>query len=89
MKGGALIAKTSLNAENYVDSASCRTMLTMFSTHVSHSHNQATLSSNLCPAVTNLLQEIDARMESRTTQIQEGEDDEDITTLDMLEPASL
>ena len=34
LKGGALIAKTSLNAENYVDGALCRTMLTMFSRHV-------------------------------------------------------
>jgi len=34
------------------------------------------------------LQEFDAGMESRTTPIQEEEDDEDITTLDMHEPAS-
>ena len=38
--------------------------------------------------VTNLLQEFDAAMESRTTPIQEGEDDEDIAMLDMHEPAS-
>jgi hypothetical protein len=31
---------------------------------------------------TNLLQEVDDGMESRTTPIQEREDDEDITTLD-------
>ena len=87
MKGSFLIAKTSLNAENYVDSASCRTMLTMFSRHVSPSHDHATLSSNLCPTVTNLLQEFDGGMESRMTPIQEGEDDDDITMLDTHKPA--
>ena len=35
------------------------------------------------PSVTNPLQEFDDGMESRTTPIQEEEDDEDITTLDM------
>ena len=88
LKGGALIAKTSLNAENYVDGAPCRTMLTMFSRHVSPSHDHTTMSSNLCPANTNLLWEFDGGMESRTTPIQEGEDDEDIATLDVHEPAS-
>ena len=39
----------------------------------------------LHPVVTNLLHEFDAGMES---PIQEGEDDEDIATLDMHEPAS-
>ena len=42
----------------------------------------------LHPVVTNLLQEFDAEMESRTTPIQEGEDEEDIAMLDMHEPAS-
>ena len=42
----------------------------------------------LHPVVTNFLQEFDAEMESRTTPIQEGEDDEDIATLDMHELAS-
>ena len=40
----------------------------------------------LHPVVTNLLQEFDAGMESRTTPIQEGEDDEDIDMLDTLIP---
>ena len=35
------------------------------------------------PSVTNLLQKFDDGMESRMNPIQEGEDDEDITTLDM------
>ena len=34
------------------------------------------------PTVTNLLQEIDNGMESRTTPIQEGDDDEDIAASD-------
>ena len=89
LKGGALIAKTSLNAENYDDGAPCRTMLTMFSRHFSPSHDHTTLSRKLCLVVPNILQEFDGGMESRTSPIQEGEDDEDITTLDMLEPASL
>jgi hypothetical protein len=38
--------------------------------------------SKLRAAVTNLLQEFDGGMESRTTLIQEGEDDEDIIMLD-------
>ena len=42
----------------------------------------------LHPVITNLLQEFDAGMESRTTPIQEGEDDEDIATLDIHELAS-
>ena len=46
------------------------------------------MSCTLHPVVTNVLQEFDAGMESRTTPIQEGEDDEDIAMLDMHEPAS-
>ena len=42
----------------------------------------------LHPVVTNLLQEFDAGIESRTSPIQEGEDDEDIAMLDKHEPAS-
>ena len=78
LKGGALIDKTSLNAENYVDGALCRTMLTMFSRHVWPPHDHTTLSSKLRRAVPNILQEFDGGMESRTTPIQGGEDDEDI-----------
>ena len=44
LKGGALVAKTSLNAENYVDGAPCRTMLTLFSRHVSPPHDHTILS---------------------------------------------
>jgi len=40
------------------------------------------MSRTLHPAIPNLLQEIDDGMESRTTPIQEGEDDEDIVLLD-------
>ena len=78
LKGGAFIAKTSLNAENYVDGAPCHTVLTMLSGHVSPPHDHTTLSSKLRLAVPNLLQEIDHGMELMTTPIQGGEDDEDI-----------
>ena len=86
MKGGALIAKTSLNAENYVDGAPCRTMLTMFCRPVSPSRDHNTMSCNLCLAVTNLLLEFDGGMEWRMTPIQEGDDDEDINKVDTHEP---
>jgi hypothetical protein len=66
MTGGALLAKTSLNAENFVDG----------------SHDPTPMTSKLSAAVTNLLQEFDGGMESRTTPIQEGEDDKDITMMD-------
>jgi hypothetical protein len=79
LKGGALLARTSLNAENYVDTAPCHTMLCK---HVSFSHDPTPMSSKLRAVVTNLLQEFDGGMESRMTLIQEGEDDEDITMLD-------
>ena len=72
LKGGALVAKTSLNAENYVDGAPCRTMLIMFSKHISPPHDHTTLSSKLRLAVPNLLQEIDHGMELMTTPIQVG-----------------
>ena len=55
LKGGALIATISLNAENYVDGAPCRTMLSMFSKHVSPPHDHTTLSRKLRIAVPNLL----------------------------------
>jgi hypothetical protein len=83
LKGGAFLAKISLNAENFVDGAPCRTMLCR---HISFSHDDNPMSCNLCPSVTNILQEIDGGMESRTTPIQEGEDDEDITKVDTHEP---
>ena len=44
------------------------------------------MSCTLHPVVTNLLLEIDDGMESRTTPIQEGEDDEDIDMLDTFMP---
>jgi hypothetical protein len=78
LKGDALLAKTSLNAENYINAAPCRTMLCKY---VSFSHDPTPMFSKLCAAVTNLLQEFDGGMESRTTPIQEGEDDEDTTML--------
>jgi hypothetical protein len=83
LKGGALIAKTSLNAENYVDATPYHTMLCR---HVSFSHDHNPMSSNLHPAVTNLLQEFDGGMESRTTLIEGVEDDEDIIKVDIHEP---
>jgi hypothetical protein len=52
LKGGALIAKTSLNAENYIDAALCPTMLCR---HVSFSHDHNPIYSNLHPAFTNSL----------------------------------
>ena len=58
LNGGALIAITSLNAEHYVDGAPCRTMLTIFSRHVSPPHDHTTLSSKLLLAVPNLLQRL-------------------------------
>jgi hypothetical protein len=79
LKEGALLAKTSLNAENYVDAGPCRTKPCK---HVLFSNDSTPMSSKLCVDITNLLQEFDGRMESRTTPIQEGEDDEDITMLD-------
>jgi hypothetical protein len=84
LKGDALIAKTSLNAENYIDATPCHTMLCR---HVSFSHDHNPMSSNLCPVVTNLLQEFDGGMESRTTPIKEGENDQDITKVDTHEPS--
>ena len=52
LKGGALVAKTSLNAENYVHNAPCHTMLCRC---VLFSHDHNPMSSNLCPSVTNIL----------------------------------
>jgi hypothetical protein len=76
LKGGALLAKTSLSAENYVDTAPC--FANMF-----HFHMILCLClAKLRVAVTNLLQKFDGGMESRMTPIQEREDDEDITMLD-------
>jgi hypothetical protein len=46
------------------------------------SHDSTSISSKLRAVVTNLLQEFDGGMESKTTPIQEREDDEDITMLD-------
>lgn len=83
LKKGALLATTSLDAGHYLTDEPCRTMLC---THVPFSNDP--MHSALHPAVTNLLQKFDGGMESRTTPIQEGEDDEDITTLDTHEPAS-
>jgi hypothetical protein len=54
----------------------------MLCKYVSFSHDPTPMSSKLCTAVTNLLQEFDGGMESRMTPIQEGEDDEHITMLD-------
>jgi hypothetical protein len=44
------------------------------------------MSSKLRPTVTDLLQEFDGGMASRTTPIQYGEDDEDITKVDTHDP---
>ena len=78
MKEGVYIATTSAAAE-LCDShdAPCYTMLCRYK-----SFPNAPMSCTMHLAVTNLLQEIDNRMESRTTPIQEGEDDEDITASD-------
>ena len=59
---------------------------TMLCRYVSSTHDP--MSCTLHPVVTNLLQEIDNGMESRTTPIQVGEDDEDIAMLDTLLPWS-
>jgi hypothetical protein len=56
-----VLAKISLNAENYVDAAPCCTMLCR---HVSFSHDHNPTSSNLSPAVTNFLHEFDGGLES-------------------------
>jgi hypothetical protein len=71
LKGDALLAKTSLNAENYVDATPCRTMLCR---HVLLSHDPTTMSSKLH---TNLSDEFDGGMASRMTPIQEVENDEE------------
>jgi hypothetical protein len=49
--------------------------------YVSFLHDPTPMFRKMRAAVTNLLQEFDGGMESRTTPIQEGEDDEDITML--------
>jgi hypothetical protein len=49
--GGALLAKISLNAENFVDGAPCRTILCR---HISFSHDPTPISSKLRAAITNL-----------------------------------
>jgi hypothetical protein len=74
LKGGAFIATISVDVhlcENHV--APCYTILSqdvrVFDATMSCMHS----------AVTNLLQDVDDGMESRTTPIQEGEDDEDIS----------
>ena len=82
MKERDYIATTSATAElcdNH--DAPCYTMLCQY---VSSTHDPT--SCTLHPVVTNVLQEFDAGMESRTTPIQEGEDDEDIAMLDTLMP---
>ena len=58
----------------------------MLCRYVSSTHDP--MSRTFYPVVTNLLQEIDDGMESRTTPIQKGEDDEDITMLDTFMPWS-
>ena len=83
LKKGSLIATASLDAAHYLDGEQCHTM---FCAHVPFSNDP--MNSALHPVVTNLLQRFDGGMESRTTPIQEGEDDEDITMLDIREPAS-
>ena len=75
---GFYIATTSAAAElcdNH--DAPCYTMLCRYK-----SFPTAPMSCTMHPTVTNLLQEIDDRMESRMTPIQEGEDDEDIAASD-------
>jgi hypothetical protein len=74
LKGGAFIATISVDVhlcENHV--APCYTILSqdvrVFDATMSCMHS----------AVTNLLQDVDDGMESRTTPIQEGEGDEDIS----------
>ena len=78
LKEGVYIATTSAAAElcdNH--DAPCYIMLCRYK-----SFPTAPMSCTMHPVVTNLLQEIDDGMESRTTPIQEGEDDEDIDMLD-------
>ena len=78
LKEGFYITTTSAAAalcDNH--DAPCYTMLCRYV-----SFTNASMSHTMHPAVTNLLQEIDDGMESRTTPIQEGEDDEDITASD-------
>jgi hypothetical protein len=72
LKGGTFLAITSTTAELCDNpDAPCYTMFCQ------------SIMSGALPAVTNLLQEYAADgMKSRTTPIQEGEDDEDIATLD-------
>ena len=82
MKEGVYFATNSAAAElcdNH--DAPCYTMLCRY---VSSTHDP--MSCTLHPVVTNLLLEIDDGMESRTTPIQEGEDDEDIDMLDTFMP---
>jgi hypothetical protein len=69
LKGGALIAKTSLNAENYVDAVPYNSMLCR---HVSFSHDHNPISSNLRPDVTNLLQEFDGGWSRGQLQFKKG-----------------
>ena len=82
LKDGVYLATTSAAAElcdNH--DAPCYTMLCRYK-----SFPTAPMSCTMHPVVTNLLQEIDDGMESRTTPIQEGEDDEDIEMLDTFMP---
>jgi hypothetical protein len=79
LKGGAFIATTPAAAELCENhDAPCYTMLSqdvcVFDATIACMHS----------AVPNLLQDVDDGVESRTTQIEEGEDDEDIATLDAL-----
>ena len=77
LQGGVLLASTSATAElcDNLD-APCYTMFCQL------------IMSCALPVVTNLLQVFVDGEESRTTSIIEGEDDEDIATLDMLTPSS-
>ena len=84
LKDGVYIATTSAAALYDNPDAPCYTMLCWDMCFI----NNDPMPHILHPVVTNLLQEFDAGMESRTTPIQEGEDDEDIAMLDMHEPAS-
>jgi hypothetical protein len=84
LKGGTFIATTSAAAELCDNpDARCYTILCRDMCVISNDPMSCTLH----PAVPNLLQEFDDGMESRMTPIQEEEDDEDITTLDMHELA--
>ena len=84
LKGRTFIATTSASA-NLCDNheAPCYTMLCR-----NVSFTTSPICGTLHPVAPNLLQEISAGMESRTTPIQEGEDDEDITRLDTHMPWS-